>query len=175
MLWALGISGLVLFFDYITGPYISFPILFIFPVALMAWFRPCRWAIMLGAFLCAVRLSMSVQWLSETRFGISVVLTNTLIRMGVLFLVALLIARVAQQQRALHVKVRILEGILPVCAFCKKIRNEAQEWEPIETFIRRNSEAQFSHSVCPECGREHYAQFCEPAGQPKTESTVASK
>ncbi len=158
------IAVLMLAGDYLTGPYVSFPILFIFPVALLAWYRPCRWAILLAAFLCAIRQGMSIQWWeATTNYDLSLVFINTLIRMIVLFLVAILISRVATQQRKLEEQVRTLVGILPVCGFCKKIRNEKDKWEPIEVFISRHSKAQFSHSVCPDCGYEHYPQFCEPA------------
>jgi hypothetical protein len=160
-LWAVGLSFAVLFLDYITGPYIFFPITFVFPVALMAWHRPCRWAILLAAFLCAVREGIAVHWLDETQNDFIMVLINTLIYMTVLFLVAILIARVARQQRALHVKVRMLEGILPVCSFCKKIRDADNRWESLETYIGQRSEAQFSHTVCPDCGRQHYDKFYE--------------
>ncbi|HUB68768.1 MAG TPA: hypothetical protein VL981_14890 [Candidatus Methylacidiphilales bacterium] len=160
--WTLGLSFIVLSLDYFTGPYIFFPIAFVFPVALMAWYRPCRWAILLGAFLCAIREGIAVQWLDETPYDISIVLINTLIYMSVLFIVAILISRVAQQQRALQVKVRMLEGILPVCSFCKKIRDANDSWESLETYIGRRSEAQFSHTVCPDCGRRHYGNFYEP-------------
>jgi hypothetical protein len=162
----LGLSFAVLSLDYLTGPYIFFPITFVFPVALMAWHRPCRWAILLAAFLCAMREGISVHWLDETPYDFSIVLINTLIYMVVLFLVAVLIARLARQQRALQVKVRMLEGILPVCSFCKKIRDADNHWESLETYIGRRSEAQFSHTVCPDCGHQYYDQFCEP-GEPK--------
>jgi K+-sensing histidine kinase KdpD len=160
VLCSVALSIFVLWMDYITGPYVSFPIMFIFPVAMLAWFRPCRWAILLAAMLSAIRLSISVHWLSETKIDFVLILVNTLIRMSVLFIVALLIARIVKQQQALESKVRTLEGFLPVCGFCKKIRNEKDQWEKMEAFISRHSEAQFSHSVCPDCGREHYPEFC---------------
>ena len=52
-------------------------------------------------------------------------------------------------------RIRYLEGILPVCSFCKKIRAD-NRWVPIDSYIRDHSEADFSHSVCPECAAEHY-------------------
>jgi hypothetical protein len=164
--WSVGIGGLMLFFDYLTGPYIQFPILFVFPVALLAWYRPCRWAIMLAAFLCAVRQAISLRWWEDMpttiSFDLSIIFINSLIRLVVLFLVALLISRLARQRLALEAQVQTLVGILPVCGYCKKIRNEEEKWEPIESFISRHSDARFSHSVCPDCGQEHYPQFCEP-------------
>jgi hypothetical protein len=53
-------------------------------------------------------------------------------------------------------RLNYLEGILPVCSFCKKIRIKNQ-WVPIERYIREHSEADFSHSVCPECAEQNYS------------------
>ena len=53
-------------------------------------------------------------------------------------------------------RLNFLEGILPVCSFCKKIRIKKQ-WVPIERYIRDRSEADFSHSVCPECAEQNYS------------------
>lgn len=44
-----------------------------------------------------------------------------------------------------------LGGVLPICSNCKKIRDDVGKWVPIEVFIRDRSEAEFSHSICPEC------------------------
>ena len=48
-------------------------------------------------------------------------------------------------------RVRTLTGLLPICASCKKIRNDNGYWEQIETYIRDHSDASFSHGYCPEC------------------------
>jgi PleD family two-component response regulator len=53
----------------------------------------------------------------------------------------------------------ILRGILPICASCKKIRNEDGYWEQIENYIRARSEVDFSHGICEECARELYPEF----------------
>jgi PAS domain S-box-containing protein len=52
---------------------------------------------------------------------------------------------------AARAKVKILQGLLPICAGCKKIRSEAGIWTPLETYISERSEADFSHGICPEC------------------------
>jgi hypothetical protein len=52
-------------------------------------------------------------------------------------------------------RLSFLEGILPVCSFCKKIRVNKQ-WVQIERYIRDRSEADFSHSICPECAKQNY-------------------
>ena len=51
---------------------------------------------------------------------------------------------------------KVLEGLLPICAFCKNIRNDKGEWERMEGYISRRSEAEFSHGICPSCSDKHY-------------------
>jgi len=58
--------------------------------------------------------------------------------------------------RRLYKRIRLLEGFIPVCASCKKIRNTKNEWEHMEEYITEHSLAKFSHSVCPECAKELY-------------------
>lgn len=52
--------------------------------------------------------------------------------------------------------VRVLRGLIPICASCKKIRDEVGLWEQFEQYIQSHSEAQFSHGICPECTRKHH-------------------
>jgi hypothetical protein len=62
---------------------------------------------------------------------------------------------IAQLQHALG-EVKTLSGLLPICASCKKIRNDTGYWEQIEAYIQERSKAEFSHSICPECAKELY-------------------
>ena len=48
-------------------------------------------------------------------------------------------------------KIKVLKGLLPICATCKKIRDDQGNWNDLESYIDRHSEAQFSHGICPEC------------------------
>lgn len=56
-------------------------------------------------------------------------------------------------------KVKLLSGFLPICASCKKIRDDKGYWEQMEIYIRDRSEAEFSHSICPECAEKLYPQL----------------
>ncbi|MCL7489805.1 MAG: PAS domain-containing protein [Desulfobulbaceae bacterium] len=56
-------------------------------------------------------------------------------------------------------KVRTLSGFLPICASCKKIRDDKGYWNQIESYIREHSEAEFSHSICPECAEKLYGDY----------------
>lgn len=53
-------------------------------------------------------------------------------------------------------EIRTLRGIIPICAKCKKIRDDEGFWKQIETYIEKHSEALFSHGLCPECSKEIY-------------------
>lgn len=63
--------------------------------------------------------------------------------------------RVAERILRLQDEVRQLEGLLPICSYCKKIRTEINSWEPIEEFIMHQTDASFSHGICPECIDKH--------------------
>ena len=57
--------------------------------------------------------------------------------------------------KMLYSRIRILEGFLPICASCKKVRHEEQ-WEQVEKYIAEHSLARFSHCICPDCARKLY-------------------
>ena len=65
---------------------------------------------------------------------------------------------IEQLQEALA-KVKTLSGFLPICASCKKIRDDKGYWKQIETYIRDHSEADFSHCICPECSQKLYPEL----------------
>jgi DNA-binding response OmpR family regulator len=69
--------------------------------------------------------------------------------------------RVAERILALESEVKQLEGLLPICAYCKKIRDNNNEWEAIEGYISKRTEAQFSHGFCPTCYEQHVAPQLE--------------
>jgi DNA-binding response OmpR family regulator len=48
-------------------------------------------------------------------------------------------------------KIRLLQGLLPICCYCKKIRDDRNYWQSVESYITRHTEAKFSHGICPEC------------------------
>ena len=56
-------------------------------------------------------------------------------------------------------KIRLLEGMLSVCASCKKIRDGEDHWSPIEEYIQKRTHADFSHTICPDCGVRLYGDL----------------
>ena len=53
-------------------------------------------------------------------------------------------------------EIKVLSGLLPICASCKKIRDDTGYWNQIESYINQHSEAEFSHSICPDCAKNLY-------------------
>ena len=64
---------------------------------------------------------------------------------------------IAQLEEAL-LQVKRLSGLLPICASCKRIRDEGGGWQQIEDYITVHSEADFSHGICPQCARKLYPE-----------------
>jgi sigma-B regulation protein RsbU (phosphoserine phosphatase) len=58
--------------------------------------------------------------------------------------------RVAELETAAS-NMKRLQGLIPICSYCKRIRSEANDWEQLESYISVHSEAQFSHGICPPC------------------------
>lgn len=56
-------------------------------------------------------------------------------------------------------EIKTLQGILPICSKCKKIRDDQGFWQQVESYISRHSQATFSHSICPECMDEFYREL----------------
>lgn len=151
---ALMVSG----FDYMAGPVVLFPILFVIPVTLMAWNCGLRTALILGAILCIIRLCIQF-WIWGIPAPVHVALINAALRLGVLLFITFLAGKLGEMTKALRARVRTLEGILPTCAFCKDIRDVHGNWHQIEVYVTEHTHARFSHGVCPECANIHYGDI----------------
>jgi len=68
--------------------------------------------------------------------------------------------RISELEAALK-RIKTLEGLIAICMYCKKIRNEQESWEHLEKYIIEHTDAYFSHSICPDCFEEHYPEFPE--------------
>jgi DNA-binding response OmpR family regulator len=68
----------------------------------------------------------------------------------ILNLQAQLQARVRELEEAIA-RVRTLQGLLPICSYCKRVRNDGDYWQQVESYISDHSDARFSHGICPDC------------------------
>jgi K+-sensing histidine kinase KdpD len=133
-----------------------FPFIFIFPVMLAAWNRRLRIAILFAVGLSLTRVTH--QFVFDERPDSFDDVFAALVRFFVLLLLATMTSQLGKQSRQLRQRVRLLEGILPICAGCKSIRDEQNHWVQIEGYITAHSSAQFSHSLCPECFKKYYGE-----------------
>jgi hypothetical protein len=152
--WTAGAFG-ILVLDYITGPFIQFPILFVLPVGISTVSRGLTVGIAVAILLPLMRLSFFLVWPLPSSWLLEWI--DSVVDMVILAGFAILIDMSARQQR----QIRILEGMLPICSFCKRIRDEGGEWRQLEVFIADRSAARFSHTFCQACGRIHYPELVD--------------
>lgn len=170
--WALAliILGAIGCFDYATGFDLHVFAFYFLPVWLIGWHVGLR----SGAYMAL--LAAGVWFVADVRSGHpysspAIPGWNALMEFAACLVVATIASVVRTQRRAqekLHAELfetlaqnKRLEGLLPICASCKQIRNERGEWEVMEKYISAHSEAQFSHSVCPQCARQIYPEYLD--------------
>jgi hypothetical protein len=151
-----GLAGIFLTADYYAGPTIQFPIAFIFPVALAAWNRGLRWGLFFAVSQPVVRFAFS--FFHDVPWPMTVSVINLLIRVAVLSTFAWLVAYTVRQRH----RIAALEGLLPVCAWCRKIRNEQDQWQTLDSYLSQRAKIDITHSICPDCMSK---QFPEEAAE----------
>lgn len=153
------IAILLLCIDFVTGPYISFPITYIIPVSLAAWYGGLAPGIVLATVMPIIRMYFSHRWpVHEDFFDLA---SAAVLRVLVLASFAFIMAQLAEKSRLLAARVEVLEGILPICSFCKKIRDEEGHWQPVERYVTVRTRASFSHGFCDECMVTHYGEVSD--------------
>jgi len=158
--YPVAISGLITFaslgLDYLTGRRIHFPIFYILPVAILAWTRHPKVANTFAIILPLARIGFYYAW--EDQHLLYIASINALITGIVLAILSLLIINAAEK-RELEKRLQHLEGILPICSSCKRIRNEQGEYDQLEKYITGHSQASFTHGICPECAKKLYPGY----------------
>ncbi|MBA3948484.1 MAG: hypothetical protein H0X44_00890 [Acidobacteria bacterium] len=152
--YSLVFAASVVALDYSVSPHVEFPGLFVVPVAFAAWYGGLTWALP----MCV--LPFAHVWILSVSGGQAVLFEATVsavVRVVTLVPIAWWIASVAASQRALTKEVAMLEGLLPICSYCKKIRDEGGEWQMLEKFIQERTAATFTHGVCETCLKEELA------------------
>ncbi|HEU4680392.1 MAG TPA: hypothetical protein VFS51_01520 [Gemmatimonadales bacterium] len=143
-------SVLILLVDYMTGPFIQFPILFVVPVAIATAAQGVMAGSIVAVLLPLLRLSFFLKWELPSSWLLEGV--DTGVDVAILVGFAALLHRTLLQRR----QIRVLEGMLPICSFCKRIRDEKGQWRQLEAYITERSDALFSHTFCEQCSRTHY-------------------
>ena len=146
--------------DYATGPEISFGIFYFLPIWLMTWHFSRRIAV-LFSFLCAL-VWFAVDDASGVQYSTAIIpFWNATARLVYFMSFTFLLAYSQEQLRQSKEEVKRLSGLLPICASCKKIRNDEGYWQEIESYLHRHSDTRFSHGICPECAKKLYPEFAD--------------
>jgi hypothetical protein len=164
----IAVYGLVVFSDYITTEEISLSIFYLLPIGLMFWFiHPAAGGIMaiLSALVWPVIHLFGWGGYPET----DIPFWDAFVKLGfyVVFLIALSrIRKGIQKEKQINEElthalreVKQLSGLLPICASCKKIRDDKGYWTILEAYIQDHSKAQFSHGICPDCVKKLYPEM----------------
>lgn len=151
---------LVAWMDYITGLQLEFSAFYILPVLLAAWFAGRKWALAL-ALANALAWNLVDHWAGHPHPNFLYALWEFMNHALVYLLVAATVGglRIAiARQRALNLElsqaveeVGELKGLLPVCAWCHKVRDDQGYWGQLETYIEARTQASFTHGICPDC------------------------
>ncbi len=145
--------------DWELVPLSVFPFVFVFPVMLVAWNRQLWLSVVCCGILSLTRTAH--QFVFSQRPITANEVADLLLCFFVLELLVVLTTLLGRQSRQLRQRVRALEGLLPICSFCKSIRNDKDEWERLENYVARHG-VTLSHGLCPDCAKKHYGEFYRP-------------
>ena len=147
--------------DVLSGPTHFFDVFYVVAALLAAWYLGkgwgLAWVVTGGACWVGVRLERSDM---PTFWAI----WNLCARVGVWCIAVLLLAKVKEQIKAQARNIRDLElalaeikhlkGLLPVCAWCRKIRDDDGYWLQLEEYVGQHTDATITHGICPECAKK---------------------
>lgn len=154
---ALLMIGAVVYIDEVTGPYVEVDLLYTFPVLLSGWYLGY-----IGSFAFAV--AGMAAWLAVRVFGhgfptvgLALNVWNAVMQFCVNWTVAYLLSRSRLQTyaaRAALERARRLPEIIPICAWCRKMKGAHEQWQTIEQFLSKETDVRLTHGVCQSCAEQ---------------------
>jgi hypothetical protein len=151
--------------DYFTGIEFNFFVFYYIPVSISAWYVGRKWAIACSVLSAITWTAVDIlsqhvypHW-SLYAWNGSIRLTSFIILGIALYTIRKLLDMEKELSKNLQTtldEVKLLKGFLPICASCKNIRNDRGYWEKIELYIEDHSDAEFTHTLCPDCIKKLY-------------------
>ncbi len=149
--------------DFATGPELSFFLFYFLPIGMAAWSLGLK-ASVISSVICSLVWFLADLYSSHGYSSLVFPVWNLAIRLSAFLVVGwslhkirfLLDSQAASTAalRSALAEVRVLEELLPICAWCKKIRDSQGQWQPLETYISQRTDTAFTHGACPECARK---------------------
>ncbi len=164
-------TGIVLtfivgFFDYLTGQEIGVAVFYLIPIGYMTLFSPGTAPGYMFSLLSCGAMILSDYFAGKAFTNYLVDLWNLLVHLLFFIIFVFLLRklkfeffereRLIRELRDAMKEIKTLSGLLPMCAWCKKIRDDRGYWKQVETYISEHTKAEFSHGICPECARKVY-------------------
>lgn len=153
---------LILLIDLVTGRYLMFPILFVVPVMLCAWYYGPRLAYVLAVLLPLGRLAIAVGW--DAPSPLAYIAWNALIRILVLLLLAFLVARTRALTRELEARV---ESLVKICAWSRTVEYEGK-WLSFEEYLLRRFNIGTTHGMSPAETERQLAELMKHEANPRS-------
>jgi hypothetical protein len=165
----LAFGAAILLLDLFASDFLLFPILFVLPVALSAWFCNARLAYALAVLLPLGRL-LTDEFVHHSSPFVYIV-ANCAIRIAVLALLAFLISRTARQTRALEQRV---QSLVTVCAWSRTVEYEG-EWISFEKYLLRRFNVNTSHGISPAEAEKVFGTQMPDDNEAKPEAVTAAR
>ncbi len=156
------------YIDYITGYELGFFVFYFVPVAVAAW-KVGPASSYLIAILSSIVWFLSDMYSSHSYSSIFLAFWNAAIRLVSFLIIAYATSKIRlllTEERKLSKdlkdafsQIKALRGLIPICASCKRIRDDKGYWTRLEAYIQEHSEAEFSHGICPDCMKKLYGDF----------------
>jgi len=156
-LWWLAVAIVMVAGDYLTGPYFQFPAIYVIPVTAAAWFSGAAAGLALAVVLPLIRLAFMLTLWGEPWDG-TTILATAVTRVGVFAFMAVMAARLADHERLLSREVKVLASLLPVCTYCRQIRDADDNWTTLEAYAAQAKNS-FSTGICPDCARTRFPEY----------------
>jgi hypothetical protein len=144
----LSLAAVLMVVDFCLGPYIQFPVFFVVPVMLIAWYYNTGWAVVVALAMAGGRFL--VHWYWKFPMEVMPAAVNTVMRGAVLVVIAYATASTALLVRRLRQRISELEGQLPVCQGCGLIQSTETAWVDAGTLPRK------ARCLCPACEERRY-------------------
>lgn len=164
VVWALCllIIGATFFVDLYVPLGVACGIPYILAVLIASFLQPV-WAMPVIVLVCSILTTIGIFYSPQPLVvPFWKVLTNRGLALFAMWTIAILLNHrnvlLARREEALA-RIRLLEGLLPICAECKKIRDQADNWHRLETYLSAHSSLTFTHGICPECEKQVMAKF----------------
>ncbi len=150
-----GLSGTIIDLDYRGNK-------------VLAAFEPVKtlnWGVVAKIDMAEIRAPFIKAGLICALFGILAIIIGTIIFVRVIEPLIQNLHDTVNQLKKAMTKVTQLSGLLPICAYCKKIRDDKGYWNQLEAYLQKHTKAEFSHGICPDCEKKVHSEIKQMKSQ----------